>query len=414
MRNILHISKPQIESVSDDAITLVKVVIEEQGMESKQLWYKVPRHFSIYITTEVSDAFVVAFLLYAMKRGLDIKCESPVSGRLLVMLNKYLIPFISQINKEMILIEIMANSYDGRFEGQHCGTGISCGVDSLSTVIQHGLEENENGYKIDTLTLLNTGYYGYGEASSKQYSTYIGRSELFCKDFGFHFMTVDSNVSTITDYNFLSAHTYLTCSTLLLFQKYFRVYYYASGYPVFDFKPTFKDSAFYDIYLLHCISTESLTFISSCCTLTRVNKTKIIVNHPEVFRRLYVCFSGNSACNCSQCEKCVRTMLALDALGMREKIGEAFNPKLYEKYRIRYFSYMLRHYRNNDYYKEIYNTMQLNNIPIPILAYLNIFPCKFEIINFKVRVIELANKNIVGRVLVNQIKRMGWLLSLIR
>ena len=403
MKDNIIIRKPLIEYDNSDSSVWVKVGIEEYG-DVRYLWYKVSQQYASYITTEVADAFIVAFLLYAMEKGLNIRSEIPVSNRLLVMLRKYLIPFINHINKDMIVIDIIADSYKNDFGGEHCGTGISCGVDSLSTVVQHGLEETDVQYKIDTLALLNTGYYG-GKNSSEQYLNFIERSETFCKKFGFHFMTVDSNVAYITGYNFLSAHTYLTCSTLLLFQKYFRVYYYASGYPVSDFRPDFKDSAYYDIYLLNCISTESLDFISSCCTLSRVEKTQMIAHSLEVFRKLYVCVSGEASHNCSQCEKCIRTMLALEALKMKEKIGEAFDSEIYEKNRVKYISYMLRQRRRNVYYKEIYDAMKENDISIPIIAYFNIVPCRFEIRILKNKCRTILSKYAMGRALINWVKR---------
>lgn len=403
MKDNIIIHKPIIEYDDSDSLVLVKVCIEEPG-NIRYLWYKVPRQYEQYITMEVADAFIVAFLLYAMERGLNLRSELPVSSSLLVKLRKYLIPFINYINKDMMMIDIIATSYKSKFEGEHCGTGISCGVDSLSTVVQHGLEESEISYKIDTLTLLNTGYYG-GENSSTQYLNFIGRSESFCNNFGFHFMTVDSNIADITGYNFLSAHTYLTCSTLLLFQKYFRVYYYASGYPVADFRPVFKDSAYYDIYLLNCISTESIDFISSCCTLSRVDKTRIIANYSDIFSSLYVCVSGNSSHNCSECEKCIRTMLALEAIRMKERIPDVFNVEIYNKNRIKYISYMLRHRKRSVYYQEIYNAMKENKVSIPILAYVNIVPCRFEIRRLKNKCKTLLSKFVVGRALINWVKK---------
>lgn len=399
----LLIHKPIIEYDNSDSSVMLKVCIEAPE-DVRYLWYKVPQQYERYITMEVADAYIVAFLLYAMERGLNIRSELPVSSRLLVKLRKYLIPFINHINNDMMMIDIVATSYKSEFQGEHCGTGISCGVDSLSTVVQHGLEESEIQYKIDTLTLLNTGYYG-GENSSKQYLKFIGRSESFCKNFGFHFMTVDSNVGYVTGYDFLSAHTYLTCSTLLLFQKYFRVYYYASGYPVSDFKPTFKDSAYYDIYLLDCISTDSLDFISSCCTLSRVEKTRMIAHDLDVFRNLYVCVSGESSHNCSECEKCIRTMLTLEALKMKERIRDAFNVEIYDKNRIKYISYMLRQRKRSVYYKEIYNAMKENEISIPIISYINIIPCSFEIRVLKNKCKALLSQSAIGRAMINWVKR---------
>jgi hypothetical protein len=49
---------------------------------------------------------------------------------------------------------------------------------------------------------------------------------------------------------------------------------------------------------------------------TRLNKLRVLVNHPEVLARLRVCWEQRGNNNCGLCEKCVRTMLGLRALGV--------------------------------------------------------------------------------------------------
>lgn len=386
------IKKPHLDIYSKEGKGRLTIDIEE-GEVNHLLWYEIPIAFVDYITTEVADTFVVAYLLYAMQRGYDIVPELPLSSHLLATVNEYLIPFLGRINKELYPISVVAEEYTGTFDGKHCGTGISCGVDSLSTVIYHGIEENVKSRKIDTLTLLNTGYYGHDEGNSTHYQTYISQSENFCKEFGYNFLTVDSNISNLTRYDFLSSHTYLTCSTILLFQKYFHTYYYASGYPVFNFEPNFKDPAYYDTFLLNCISTASLDFVSSCSIFSRIEKTKLIAAHPGVMNHLYVCLSGDATHNCAKCEKCVRTMLALEAIGHQDVIADVFDAEIYRKNRIRYLSYMLRKRKTKIYYKEIYETMQQNNISIPLFAHINIIPCQFELMGMKSWIKNIVKSN---------------------
>jgi hypothetical protein len=49
---------------------------------------------------------------------------------------------------------------------------------------------------------------------------------------------------------------------------------------------------------------------------TRLNKLRVLVQYPEVLARLHVCWESLSSYNCGLCEKCVRTMLGLRALGV--------------------------------------------------------------------------------------------------
>lgn len=372
----LIIKLPTIQVVSETQTKVSVPYIVEN--ESKELWYLIESKYTSYLTADVADAYVVGFLLYAMERNLNIKSEIPLSERLYFQLTKYLMPFLVSFNKHLHVINISANLVSKDYEAIHVGTGISCGVDSLSTIVYHGLEEKVEKNKIDTLTLLNTGYYGCAENNSENYRRYIQQSFDFAEKHHYNFLTVDSNLSNVMEYNFLSAHTYLTCSVLLLLQKYFSVYYYASGYTVNHFRVDFSDSANYDIFLLDCISTENLKFYSSCCVINRIGKIRMIAQYKDIFESLYVCTRGIVFNNCSHCEKCVRTTLALDSMKMIEELKQRFNYSIFKKYRNRYLNYMLRHKGNNPYYKEAFDCYKKNKIKIPFLAYFSIMPCTFE------------------------------------
>ncbi|WP_304251050.1 hypothetical protein [Parabacteroides gordonii] len=367
--------------VTESDVTKVLIPLQIVGRESL-LWFSFPSDYEQFLTVSVSDSIIVGLLLYAMERGYTIVSDIPVSYDLLLKLNKYLMPFLCKINTNLKPIRIEAKSSVEQFSGKHVGTGISCGVDSLSTIIYHGIDEQVAESRVDTLALFNTGYYGHEDNNSDRYKEYLSQSISFANKHGFKFFSLDSNISNITQYDFLSAHTYLTCSTLFLFQNYFRTYYYASGYPVFDFKAEFSDPAYYDVFLLSCISTRSLEILSSCSTMTRVERTALIRTKPEILESLYVCLSGNPGINCCKCEKCVRTMLALEATGGLDNLRFSYDREIYLKYRIRYYAYMLRHRKNNIFYKEIYDALKLSNVPIPLASWFCFIPCSFEVRNW--------------------------------
>jgi hypothetical protein len=49
---------------------------------------------------------------------------------------------------------------------------------------------------------------------------------------------------------------------------------------------------------------------------TRVDKLRLLVQYPDVLARVRVCWENLGNYNCGLCEKCVRTMLGLRALGV--------------------------------------------------------------------------------------------------
>lgn len=341
-----------------------------------------------YLTYNLADAYIVGILIYAMSKKHKIISEIPISESLYFSLVKYLIPFLTHINNGLFFIEIEAPLFAGKYDSKYVGTGISCGVDSLSTIVYHGVNELCPNYKIDTLTLLNTGYYGIEDNSSRLYNKYVKQSEDFSLNNGYHFLTVDSNIASLTKYKFLTAHTFLTCSCILLFQKYFKRYYYASGYSVYNFEANFDDSAYYDIFLLKCISTNNIEFISSCTTMKRIEKISMLIQKPQICDSLYVCTSGNPPYNCGKCEKCVRTLLAFDSLGKIDCLPKTFDKSMYLKNRVYYIAFMLRSRRNQIFYKEIYQNFKCNHIRIPVFAYFLHKPFRFELIVFKAKLVK--------------------------
>ena len=54
--------------------------------EKSELWVSVEDKYSQYLCSERSDAFLIGLLPVAMRRGLDIVCEAPVSEKLLFQL----------------------------------------------------------------------------------------------------------------------------------------------------------------------------------------------------------------------------------------------------------------------------------------------------------------------------------------
>lgn len=369
---MINIRKPMITENGDRCRLLSIIEIDGQ---TKELWYDVNKGLSRYLTDDRSDAFVVALLIYAMKNKHSIECEAPLSSKLYYSLREYLIPFLCNINKELSPITIKTELTDEVYEtSTHIGTGISCGIDSLSTIIKHGINEDIEDYKIDTLTLFNSGYYGSGEGSSRMFREYQAQSVSFSDKFSYTFLEVDANLRDFLVYKFNSQVTYLTCSTVLALQKYFKKYFFASSYPFHRMEPNFVSTGYYEVLILQALSTETVEFYSGCCEMTRTEKTKLVYDNHEVFDYIYPCLSGKLGINCGRCEKCIRALLTFDGYKLLDKIESRFNTKYYKKRRSFLISVMLMerykllslHYIFNE---EIYKVF-LENKNIPFTAWL--------------------------------------------
>lgn len=63
-------------------------------------------------------------------------------------------------------------------------------------------------------------------------------------------------------------------------------------------------------------SSHDIDLVHDGCEAGRFEKCTVVAAHPEVVEHLRVCWKSESgAYNCGECEKCVRTMVSLTALG---------------------------------------------------------------------------------------------------
>jgi hypothetical protein len=66
-------------------------------------------------------------------------------------------------------------------------------------------------------------------------------------------------------------------------------------------------------------SSSRLAFLHDGAAFMRVQKTEYVVRSPIAMRHLRVCWKSTAGDNCGACNNCIRTMLALEALGVLEQ-----------------------------------------------------------------------------------------------
>ena len=135
-------------------------------------------------------------------------------------------------------------------------------------------------------------------------------------------------------------------------------YYYSSAHSFLEFSLKDNeryDTAFYDLLTLSTFSTKSLQIFSEGATLTRLEKTKKVAEFEPSYKYLNVC--TKTADNCNECEKCTRTLLALDAIGKLEPYKSVFNIEHYRKNKQKYLTDLI-------YYKLLKNINYVELYPL--------------------------------------------------
>lgn len=290
-----------------------------------------------YITTDRCDAMVMGLLMFAIRHRYDIRSQLPVSETLYYKLTHHFIPGIcvEETYQPNILAPVVPDIKSG---GEIVATGISCGVDSLYTVMEH-IDEVPDSFRLNHLVFLDAGAHHFG-AKDRWSVLYEGRKKNaieFCKFVCLPLISITTNLPEVlekySEYDHVEHHTFMMLSCLLMIQGGLKKYYYSGGYPYGQFdcnllSDRVLDCAHYDLFTLWAVSNGVFEFYSTGGSLTRFDKVKALRAYRPGEKFLNVCV--DSVDNCGRCFKCKRTLLELDAAGLIERYGAVFDVEAYK------------------------------------------------------------------------------------
>ncbi|HEY9689752.1 MAG TPA: hypothetical protein V6D46_07145, partial [Coleofasciculaceae cyanobacterium] len=157
--------------------------------------------------------------------------------------------------------------------------------------------------------------------------------------------------------HFHSSHFCRNASAVLSIQKLARKYLYASAYRYEDCAATpsiYQGSI--DPFSVHLLSTETMECISTGCQYSRVEKTMRVSEISQTYQYLNVCIRNSGLENCSNCYKCLRTLLTLEIGGKLSLYDKVFSMQKYQSARTEYLSAIVR--SNDAFDKEIVQMAQ--------------------------------------------------------
>lgn len=309
------------------------------------LWYAVDKRHAGHLCDDRFDGFLVGLLLKAMALGEDIEVRGTLSERLHFNLTHYYMSIVRQMLPALGEIRIHADHLDpgaGRTRPGGVGTGFSAGIDSFALLHDHYIEETRPGYRITHLLFNNVGSHGDRDfaAARRLFDQRYEAVRGYPQSLGLDFIKVDSNLSDLLRMNFEHTHTPRNFSVVLLFQKLFGRYFYASTFRYSDcFVGESYDMAFCDPFAVHLLSTETLDCIASGSQYTRVEKTALVARVRDANHWLNVCTNvAADGRNCSKCAKCCRTLITLEILGAAAEFAGVFDLAAWAAIRNRYVS----------------------------------------------------------------------------
>lgn len=382
---MITINKPYLEKGEKSTRLCCNVVLDGKD---NILWYEVDNEYADYLCYEKADSFLIAILPFAMVYSHDIKVvDSPISERLMWQLKSIYIPSLAKFSHYYNSIKIISDISSEKYDSFAVGTGFSAGVDSFYTFLTNR-NQRTTQYNITHAVFLNVGANGSfgGENARQRYHSRIALYEDYLREHGYKFVCVDSNVNEFSMMSFNYVHTFMSLSAIIAMQKLFKVYYYsgADGVDSFSLDPT--DSAHYDLLSTQMFSTESLMFYSTGISERRIEKTEYIANYSETYSLLNVCNSHDT--NCRTCEKCIRTMSGLYAIGKLDCYNQVFDVDYYYNHLAKNLGMLLAKSADGTVEgalsPEIFKKMKENRTRVPFMSYVYFIPYWFKFISINV------------------------------
>ena len=211
------------------------------------------------------------------------------------------------------------------------------------------------------------------EKAKQSFNKDLKMVQSFANEVGLPVVCLESNFSIMyKDFDFDASGDLRNFSAVLALQKLFGKYLYGSSFPIGDFKFDKGQTGYYESLLAPLLSSESTEIVIANPDMNRIDKTKYILDNPLVQKYLYVCWKELIANrwpdsevakvkerhqNCSRCDKCKRTLLAIDLLGKLDEYEAIFDIPFWKTVKDRYIAKVISYKNDNAFYNDLCSLM---------------------------------------------------------
>lgn len=365
---MIEIKNLRIENMGNNwtrAVADIDFIDMKNPYDESCIWFATRNDNRDMLTDESYNAFLLVPLYLAMYHKQDLHICGRVSKRLYKNIITYMETILCEFSDHLSKVNVFVDGYTNiTKKGELIGAGISCGVDSLSTIYDHYIKENDADYKINALFLFNCGTHGDYD-NPQTIELYKKRYELnkqAADEMGLAVYQVDSNLHAFARGIGVERIGYLAIwSCVLALEKSIKKYYVSSTYEYEEIKTYSKYTKDFDMaefcesYLIPLIETENLELTVDGCQYRRTQKTENIAEWEIAQKYLNVCINPIDGSNCSKCTKCMRTLLPLDAMGKLDKFSGVFNLDTYRKYQPHWKCYFVANTKKIGFANDIVN-----------------------------------------------------------
>lgn len=291
--------------------------IKEQGdiqeisaaIDDFRLWFRVPKSISV---SHAGDPFIAAALLPAMAKGekLEVDPSLPVSPRLLK--NLAVFQDVHHCwNPALKIVPVVAETKAAAPLNDGVMSFFSGGVDSVFTFLKRREE-------LTHVVYIQGFDFRVDDAS---FRTALERNSSFVHDSGKMVIPVGTNSNAFGYHHNLSilltqGSALASIALLLGFPRA----YVSSAYSYSQLVPLGSHPLTDPLW-----STEGVEIVHEGAETRRVDKVIKIAENPSALATLLVC-AHEVTRNCGHCEKCLRTMIPLQLLGVSTPAFPPFPP----------------------------------------------------------------------------------------
>lgn len=349
------------------------------------------------LAKSVYNAFILVPMYIGMTYKTDVHIHGCVSKILYRNINNYLQRILCDFSDELSRINITIDGFKEEEDADPkiIGTGFSCGVDSLSSVYNRYVLDDDPEYRLNGLFFYSSGVQGaYGDPEAdqifaKRYKTVSAAADKI----GLPLYIIDTNIHGFSD-----GHEWYGTRSLFLgfyscimaLERGVKMYYVPSSVSygqMLGWGHQSKEvdfSEFAEPYALPLIRTRNIQFIPEGSEYTRAEKTEQIADWEIAQGYINVCNEHKEVNkiydihqNCAHCGKCVRTLLPLDALGKLDKFSGPFDIERYRKEELMNKCLLILNKNIDPFMRDNYDFCKAHGMKLPSIAFSLIF-CMFR------------------------------------
>jgi hypothetical protein len=296
---------------------------ETSGAPPFTIWHRFPSECQG--VSAVAEPFLTALLVPCMRQKEDVTVHGRVSAKLLASVGTLMDIFASW-DSSLSRISIDADETYAADRGGNCiGAYFSCGVDSFYTLLKNMEEHPRDENSITHLLIMRGFDLNLTEEHDALWDRLVRTAEHAARETGKRLIPVVTNAREhIDQYTWgryppgdlwgRCAHGGLLASIGLSLGRDFSMIIVPASYSYAQLFPWGSHPLLEPLW-----STEALEVAHDGCECARTQKiARQIARSPLALEILRVCWSGTDY-NCCTCEKCLRTVIALDLVGALDR-----------------------------------------------------------------------------------------------